>query len=334
MSVEPTIDALSPPTAHANARRERNASLALLLATVFWGCGFTWAKAGGEAIQAAARVGSHSPFGPIFLLAWRFTVGGVAWLLMFPAARRGWSMKSVVRLSGVGVILGVALVVQHVGLDWTTEAVSAFLTSLTILFVPILTTVVFRKPPRAVLWLGVALATLGVWKMTAAEPRGFGRGELLGVGCAVGFSIYILAVNAASTHETSWRSTAGQFLAVGLVCFIASAIWGGADKLAPSTMARILSVREVWLNTALMAIFPTLTSFGLLTHFQPRIDPTRAALIYLVEPIFATIYALAQAGHRPTRNVAIGAVLILAANVLVELISSRKKTPAAFESAE
>ncbi len=229
------------------------------------------------------------------------------------------------RAIGVGILLSLALILQHVGLDTTSEAVSAFLTSLTILFVPLLMTFALAKPPRAVLWLGVILATFGIWLMTGASPTGFGRGELLGLGCAFGFSLYILAVNAAVARDLPWRVTAGQFLTVAVVCFIYCAFThNGPRNLTPAAMIRILMPWKVWANLLLLSAFPTIAAFGLLTHFQPRLDPTRAALLYLVEPIMAVIYAAIAVHHLPGRHVIGGAACILVANLLVELVSARQ----------
>src|SRR5439155_2318756 len=132
-------------------------------------------------------------------------------------ARAGWTWRGVRSIGSVGALVAVALVVQHLGLDRTSEAVSAFLTSLTILFVPLILTLALRKPPAPVMWLGVVLATAGVWLMTGAAPGGFGVGEVLGLACALAFTLYILAVNAVSKSEHAWRLTAGQFLVVGLI---------------------------------------------------------------------------------------------------------------------
>src|SRR6185295_12070405 len=96
--------------------------------------------------------------------------------------------------------------------------VSAFLTSLTIIFVPMTLTVAVRKPPPAVMWVGVVLATVGVWLMMAT-PTSLGLGEALGLACAIAFSLYILAVNAAARSVDAWQLTAGQFLVVGVACF-------------------------------------------------------------------------------------------------------------------
>ena len=314
-----------PDQGNRPSKRQQNVAVfALLLGTVFWGCGFTWAKAAGEAVQDAAGLPRESAFGPVFILSWRFLLASVLWFVAFSASRRGWSASGILWATVIGFPLGAGLIVQHIGLDRTTEAVSAFLTSLTILFVPLLMIAVFRKPPRGVLWIGVLLATAGVWLMTGAQPTGFGWGEVLGIAAAFLFSLYILAVNAASTHETPWRMVGAQFGITAMICF-ASCVFlrGGPDHLHPTSMIRILSIRAVWLNLACLTLFTTLVAFGLLTFFQPLLDPTQAALIYLAEPIFATLYAAIAVGRRAGMMTLAGAALILIANVLVEVLSAR-----------
>ena len=306
--------------------QERIAAGALLLATVFWGCGFTWAKEAGQAVQDAAGLPRQSAFGPVFLLAWRFLLAAIAWFAVFPASRTGWTSRALGWALLVGSLLAGGLIVQHVGLDQTSEAVSAFLTSLTILFVPLLMVFLARKPPKPVLWIGVGLATLGVWLMTGFQPHGFGRGEILGLACAFLFSLYILAVNAASIHETPWRMVGSQFAVVAIACFITCAfLRGGREHLAVRPMIHIVTASGVWKNLLLITTLTTLLSFGLLTFFQPKIDATRAALLYLAEPIFATIYAAIAANHRPGYMTIAGAGLILIANVVVEVLSSSTK---------
>ena len=295
--------------------------LALLLGTICWGCGFTWAKAAGEAVQRAADLPPGHPFGPIFVLAWRFAVAAIVWLIIFPRARRGWTWRGALLGAGAGALCALGLVLQHIGLDRTSEAVSAFLTSLTILFVPLIMLFAGR-PPRPVLWVGVALASAGVWLMTGATPHGFGWGEVLGLGCAFAFSLYILAVNAAVEVESPYRVTVAQFAVVALVCLITCAFLPGG-RAALAETGRILAWRDVWLNTLLLTVFPTLIAFSLLTFFQPKVDPTRAALVYLAEPVFATIYAAVVVGHRTGPTAMAGAALILAANALVEILSAR-----------
>jgi len=325
------LDYIATP---ADRGGERRAVVALLFATVLWGCGFTWAKSAGEAVHRAAGLPGGSVFGPVFILAWRFLLAAIVVLLAVPSARRGWTARGALRVGATGLLLAAGLVLQHVGLDRTTEAVSAFLTSLTVLFVPLILTLVLRKPPAPVMWLGVALATAGVWLMTGAAPTGFGAGELLGLGCAFTFSLYILAVNRLAKTEDPWRMTAGQFLVVALACSAQAAMVTGGTNARPAAAWTILnSSAAVWGNLLLLVAFPTVGAFTLLNFFQPKMDATRAALIYLMEPIVAAAYAYVVIGRTLHRLGLVGAALILAANVLVEVLSARSQAATRREAA-
>jgi drug/metabolite transporter (DMT)-like permease len=309
---------------------DRKAALALVAATLFWGFGFTWAKIGGESVNAAMNLPNGAYIGPIFLLAWRFAIASVLWAILFRDARTGWTLASVRRGVILGVFLGGGLVVQHIGLDRTSEAVAAFLTALTIVFVPLLMTFFVRKPPTATQWIGVVMATAGVWLMTGATPTGFGVGEILGLSAALVFSFYIIAVNTIVPHESPARMALGQFAVAGLMTLVACLfVEAGPEALRESP--RLLSLRPVWLNLVLLVVCTTVGSFGLLTFFQPKVDPTRAALIYLVEPIFAAAYAYVATGRGLSWISLAGAVLILVANVVVELREAhlRRKATAA-----
>ena len=66
---------------------------------------------------------------------------------------------------------------------------------------------------------------------------------------------------------------------------------------------------------------PTLIAYGILTIYQPRLDATRAALIYLMEPLFAALYAYVIVGRSLLPIQLVGAATILIANLLVELLS-------------
>jgi drug/metabolite transporter (DMT)-like permease len=301
-------------------------TLGLLLATLAWGGSFTWAKAAGEGVNQAAGLGSGALLGPILLQAWRFTAAGALWLILIPESRRHWSWTSVRRSVGLGGLLWAGQTVQMLGLDRTSEAVNAFLTSLTVVFVPLLMVVIVRRPPRLALWLPVGLAALGIWLMTGAAPTGFGIGEVLGLLCAVVFSAHIIALGEVGRGDSPWRLAAGQFLSVGfgsaVTCLFVS---HGPVPLTLSAQWAMLIGSELWLHVVPLIVVSTMGAFGLMFYFQPKLDPTRAALTYLAEPIFAALYAYVAVGRTLSAIALLGAGLILAANVLVEILERRAK---------
>jgi drug/metabolite transporter (DMT)-like permease len=227
----------------------------------------------------------------------------------------------------IGSLLAGGSIAQHVGLDQTSEAVCAFLTSLTIVFVPLLSTLALRRSPPLRIWISVMIATAGVWLMTGAAPGGgFGLGEWLGLVTAIVFSVYVLVVNALVPRDDPFRMAAGQFIVTGVLSLaVVPFLDGGLHALQPQALAQLFWPREVWMNWALLIVFPTLIAYGILTIYQPRIDATRAALIYLLEPLFAAAYAywFVKRGLAPIQIV--GAAIILLANFMVELYEMRKR---------
>ncbi|MBC8108163.1 MAG: EamA family transporter [Anaerolineae bacterium] len=310
------------PGAETHRRSQRIASLMLLIATLCWGCGFTWAKAGGETINRITGVGDGAPLGPILLLAARFIVAGLAWFAIFPAARRGWTLRSCWHAFAIGFLLATGSIAQHLGLDQTSEAVCAFLTSLTIVFVPLLSTLALRRSPPLRVWIAVVIALAGVWLMTGAAPGGgFGLGEWLGLATAIIFSIYVLVVNDIVPRDNPFRMAGGQFLVTGLIALATVPfLRGGVEALHPTTLVHIFQPCEVWMNWALLIIVPTLIAYGILTIYQPRLDATRAALLYLMEPLFAAVYAYVIVNRSLLPIQLLGAATILIANLLVELL--------------
>lgn len=311
------------------------------LATAFWGCSFTWAKAGGAGVNEALGNPPGAPVGPTLFLALRFLLSAVVWALIVPRSLRGWTRQGVLDGLLLGSVLLVPMVFQVIGLDRTSEAVSAFLTSLTVVVVPVVLTVVLRRPPRAGMWGAVALALLGIWLMTGAAPGGFGVGELLGLLCGILFSGHILALDRVMRRESTPRMALAQFAVGGvLALLVCPFLPGGAAALAPDALVRVLghglgadptagSTASPWTSDAVLwnlvpvTVISTLAAFALIFTFQPRMSPTRAAIVYLFEPIFASLFAWIAVGRTLAPIALLGGGLILVANALAEVVSRR-----------
>ena len=138
----------------------RLAPLMLFLATLGWGFSFAWAKSVQETTNRCLGFSAESAVGPVLTLGVRYTLAGGLLLALVGRTRRGWSAAGVGRALVLGLLLGGALALQHLGLARTSEAVSAFLTSLTVLIVPLLMAIVFRKPPGR--WFVIACSVASV----------------------------------------------------------------------------------------------------------------------------------------------------------------------------
>ncbi len=302
-------------------RSTRLPVLMLVLATLFWGMGFAWAKNLGEAFNDAAGVPKGSTLGPTITLATRFAMATLMWLAIFPAARRGWSRGTWWRGLLIGGVLSVSIIAQHLGLDRASEATTAFLTNLTVVFIPLLLAIVLLRLPKKQLLAAVPFALAGIFLLTGA---GFGRlstgetyGVAYGVGCAMGFSVQILLMNWLIPQDSPMRITVLMFAVTAIVSGLVAMASPGFWQI---DWMRLVTSPSVVVQWALMVLLVTLVAFGLMNQFQPQVDPTRAVIVYLCEPIFAALFAwITERDGAMTRPALLGAGLILVANVVAEL---------------
>lgn len=324
------LQADQPPAINpADARRAvRHAELMILLATAIFGVSFAIAKDLGTSINRAAGY-EQAALGPIVVLAVRFSIASLAWLALVRQSRRGWSQPGLRRGLIIGALLALGMIVQNTGLDYTTEAVNAFLTSLTVIFVPLAIWLIFHEKPAASIYLGIAIAIPGVWLMSGLDKaQGFalGAGEVLGITCAIVFSFHMIAINTFTPLETPWRMALAQFGVAAIVCW---AVAVGLFLRVPDFNFDVFAGTAWWRGMSILVLGPTLIAFGLMTVYQPKISPVRAVLIYLLEPVFASLFAWLYSGRTMTRGMVIGGALILTANAVVELLPLlRRKSPA------
>ena len=314
------------------ARDSRRPVLALLLACAGWGGSFTWAKVIMAEINRACGLETSATLGVLVLLSWRFMLAGIIWMLIIPAARSGWSRASVARASLLSLPFILAMIAQQMSLTRISPAVNAFLTSLNVLFVPMIVACLLRRLPSPALSIAILLAVAGIWMLSNAGPAGVGIGEVLGVGCSLLFSIHIVLVNFILKRDNAARMMGGQMIVTGLAVLMVTLVIHPQSRSAGILFLPF--TRRLMLDFSLLVAISTLLAFGLMIVYQPKVDPTRAALIYLTEPVFAAAYAWVFAGDALSGKQIAGAGLIIGANSLVEWLTARRITEMAVPAGE
>jgi drug/metabolite transporter (DMT)-like permease len=241
---------------------------------------------------------------PVPFLAMRFLIGAAA---LAPFALKGPRQPGVGR---AGIACGAALlagyIFQTVGLQYTSASVSAFITYLLVVLVPVIAVVTVRRLPTRPTIAGVLLATAGLFLLTG-QGFGLGRGELLTLGCAVAFAIHIVLLSKWSPRFATARLTAIQLAFVGAVAFFVGLFTGGYHFPA-----------SVWLAAAYTGLVVSAIAFALQVWGQRRIGPTRTALLLMIEPVAAAAFGYAAGDRLGAAGVA-GALLILGGIAVAEV---------------
>ena len=295
----------------ARSRTERLAFLALLAMTAAWGSTFFLIK------DLVTRMPAAD------LLAIRFAIGSVALGLI--AARRIHLSRPVV-IYGVllGLLYGSAQILQTAGLSHTSASVSGFVTGLYVVATPLLTAIILRRRIPPLTWVAAVLATLGLGVLAL---RGFsiGYGELLTLISAVIYAGHIVALGRFSSPETTLSLSLVQLSMITLLTAVA-ALWPTAGS-APGI--QLPGSLHDWLAVLYLALIASALTMVLQTWAQAHIEPSRAAVIMAMEPVWAAAFAVALGGESITARMIIGGLAIVSAMYLVERPQRRRTEPTA-----
>ncbi len=286
--------------------KRSQAELSMLIIAFIWGLSFVLAK------NALADIG------PFVFVGFRFM------LAFFVLA--AWSHRDVFKLRrstlGSGCLLGFFLFIgyafQTVGLKYTTSSNAGFVTGVSVVLVPIIYSLLYKKKPSLATVITVTVAALGLFLISV--PLGsikFSHGDLIVLVGAFGFAIHIILVDYYSHQHNAIAITAVQLLVVGILC----TALGWAFETIPSRIT--LNAMSAIIVTAVLS---TALAFLVQNYMQKFSTPTRFAVVLTSEPVFAAMAGYIWAGERLSGTGLLGAGLILAAMLVSVLF--RKKAPA------
>lgn len=268
---------------------------ALVGVTLVWGATFVMVKDAIEDIDV------------MDFLAWRFGVATVAMALLRPRALR--SLDPAGRRAGalLGLVLGAGYVLQTLGLRTASASTSGFITGMFVVLTPVTAAVLLRRRVARSAWAAVLLASGGL-ALLSLHGWAVGAGELLTLGCALAFALHIVGLGEWSRHHGAYPLAVVQLAVVAVGCALA-AVAGGIDVPRDAS---------VWVAIGVTSLAATALAFVVQTWAQAHLEPTRAAVIMTMEPVFAGMSAVVAGQSLGLRELA-GGALIVAAMLAVEL---------------
>jgi drug/metabolite transporter (DMT)-like permease len=243
--------------------------LALILITVIWGGTFL-------TVQYALNFSS-----PMFFVGCRFAVAALTLLLISLKSMKGVTLKDLGAGSVIGLVIAAGYGTQTIGLQTIPSSESAFLTALYVPLVPILMWLIFRKTPHIMTWVGAALAFTGLVLLTC---NGFKQislsfGQLLTVLGAFAIALEIIFISYFAGKVNLRRVTIIQLGVASLLSFAIMPVVG--EHTIPAFSWLVLIAVALGLASALIQF--------VMNWAQRVVDPSRAAIIYAGEPVWAGI---------------------------------------------
>ena len=298
------------------ATKRQQAALGLFGVTLLWGGTFVWMKQAMNSLDAEITQYSTTAVVGVVVSA-RFFIAFAALLPFSSTARAALTSKE--DWKG-GLILGglmlAGFVLQMIGIESVTPSVSAFLTSLYVVFTAILSIKISDRKPTRMMIVGVALATFGAGFIDGPPHIVWGTGELLTVACALFFALHIIYTDRITKQLDPIAVTSTSFLVLVLGAGIIAVIAGGGISVFESAWQD-----GVVLPLLCLGLFGSLACILMLNIFQKHLNPTHAAIIYSFEPVWATLYGWQQDMVDISIWLAMG-LLLLVGNIIVELDES------------
>ena len=274
------------------------AELALLGSTFIWGGSFPVVKIGMVDVS------------PILMIAIRFVIASCVLLLFFRRRIFPIPRAAVYKGALLALFLFLGFVAQNIGLTITTASKSAFITGMMVLFVPVLQYVVERRPPLIGNVAGVVVVAVGLWLLTSPEGSSLNAGDALTVVCAVLFAGYIIYLDIISKEIATLQLLFMQMAATAVYAVAATVVFE-TPYFAWTTGA----VASLLYLTFLATLFTTAVQ----TRFQKDTTPTRAVVIFSIEPVIASILAYFILGEQLGSLGVVGGALIIGGVLLSEL---------------
>jgi len=267
-------------------------TLTLVFITLIWGSTFVIVK------ETVANVS------PALLLALRFSVAALLFAWVRPS--RAALLPGLI----LGLLSFLGFATQTLGLVSTTASKAAFITGLSVILTPLFSALWFRHsvPVRAYGAAVVALAGLAL--MSFSGPLGVTTGDLWVLGTAVFYAFYIIYLGEVAPKHGALELSAVQFWPMALLAWL----WAVPQLGQVST----LSAPSIWSIVYLGAVATALVSV-LQVRAQRVVSAHMAALIFVLEPVFAALFAYLLLGEALGVWGWVGAGLVGVAMLLSEL---------------
>lgn len=291
-------------------------SLLLLLAAFVWGVAFVAQTEGMEFVGPFTFQGSRFVIAvivliPVMLISDSFKRKQGVYAPLTKQQKKYHLKGGII----CGVVLTVAANIQQFALQYTTPGKGGFITAMYILFVPLMG-IFLKKKVSLKVWIGVVIATLGLYFLCINESLSVNKGDAMLLLCAIGFSFHILVIDKFSPGCDGIRLSIIQFATAAVISVILMLI---IEKPQLSDLA------AAWLPIAYAGALSCAGGYTLQIIGQKyATNATVASLLMSLESVFSVLAQMVILSAIPTGREFLGCILMFVAIVLAQLPDKKK----------
>lgn len=300
--------------------KKMKSNILLLLTAFIWGSAFVAQKSGMDYIEPFTYNGIRTFIGGMVLIP----------VIIFFTKKNNrqngteekifdFEKDKIAIIGGIccGLALFVASSLQQFGVSYTTAGKAGFITTLYVVFVPILS-LLLRKKVRPIMWVCVALGAVGLYLLCMTDASfSLQFGDMLVLLCAVAFAVHILVIDHFSPKADGVKISCVQFLVSGVLGIICMFIFETPD---------IGNILACWLPILYAGVLSCGVAYTLQVVAQADADPTAASLILCLESVFAVISGAILLHESMSPRELMGCAVIFAAVIISNLPEKKAST--------
>lgn len=289
--------------------KSKNASILLFLASFIWGIAFIFQRTASSAI------------GPCFFNGIRMLLGCIA-LLPVGLANLNKHKNDKEYLKTVimgGIVCGIATaapsILQQTGIAYTTAGKAGFLTSLYILFIPIIS-IFMKKKVSLKVWICVFFGIAGAYLLSVGTDTGINKGDILVITCAVLFAFQMIFIEHYAAKTEGPDLSTAQFFFSGLTCLLLGLF------IEPFSFSQ---VKDCWFQIIYTGVFSCGIAYTLQIVGQKYVPVEKASLPLSLENAWAAIAGAVILKETMNIKEILGCLILFGAVIISQLPDKRTK---------
>lgn len=303
-----------------NQNTKMKGNLILFITAVIWGISFISQTTSMDYIEPSTFNGIRNLLGSIVLLPF----------ILFQKIRhktkednvKNKYNKKTLLIAGIccGVVLCLAGTLQTYSMKEISGGKAAFITALYIIFVPILSVFLKKRPPLKIIpTLIIAIIGFYFLCMTSSDLT-VGFYELVALMCSLLFSVHIMLVDYFSPKVEGIKLACLQFFVCAVINITYMFLFENPN---------IKEIMKCWFAIFYSGAFSCGIAYTLQIVGQKYTDPTSATLIMSLESVFAVIFCWILPPYVPedimSAREILGCILIFMAIIFIQLPQRQKK---------
>lgn len=286
------------------------ASGGLILTAAIWGFAFVVVKDSVDTIP------------PVYMVSIRYTIAAV--LLGFVLIPQFKKLNRYYWIHGAvtGLMLALGYITQTIGCKYTTAGKNAFLTTIYVILIPLISWPLNKKRPHFVVFLSAVMALVGIGLLALRNEGGvlgFNVGDILTLICGLFYALHIIFTAKFSQDKNPVILTWIQFIVAAVFSWSVSPLIDGSFSVA------LLKSSRVIFSMLYLGIFSSLVAFLLQNICLKYMESSLASLFLSLESVFGVVFSAIFLRERMTLVMIFGCVLIFAAITIADQFHAKKQ---------